>query len=133
MFNGIHHINLLVRDLDLSVARYRQVLGINTFELAELTERGVRTARFRVGETWLVLVQPTDPDGIPGRHLEAHGEGLFLLSLGVDSLDQARSEITARGGQFTSAAPRRGLDDWQVLDLDDEQFFGASLQLCEES
>ncbi len=133
MFNGIHHINLLVRDLDQAVARYRQLLGIETFEFAELDGRGVRTARFRVGDTWLVLVQPTDPQGVPGRHLQTHGEGLFLLSLGVDSLDKATSEINARGGHFTSEAPRSGLDDWQVIDLDKEQFFGASLQLCEQN
>jgi methylmalonyl-CoA/ethylmalonyl-CoA epimerase len=124
---------LLVRDLDQAVERYRSVLGVESFEFGDLPDRGVRTARFKAGETWLVLVQPTDPQNIPGRHLAEHGEGLFLLSLAVESLDSAIETVTARGGEFTSDKPRHGLDDWQVIDLDSRQFFGAQIQLCNAS
>ena len=113
--------------------RYRQTLGVSDMVYGELSQRGVRTARFQVGATWIVLVQPTDPDGVPGRHLAAHGEGLFLLSLEVDSLAQAVNDISARGGQFVSEQPRQGLEDWQVVDLDPEQFFGVQLQLVEHA
>ena len=108
------------------------MLGIDSFQYGELDGRGVRTARFRVGQTWLVLVQPTDPDSVPGRHLAEHGEGLFLLSLGVDSVETAVSDIKSRGGEFVGESPRRGLESWQVIDLDSSQFFGAQIQLCEE-
>ena len=69
MLNNVHHINLLVRDLDEAVQRYQQTLGSNEMLYGDLSQRGVRTALFRVGETWIVLVQPTDPEGVPGRHL----------------------------------------------------------------
>ena len=133
MFTHIHHVNLLVRDLDRAMARYRDLLAIDSFEVADLPARGVRTARFRVGESWLVLVQPTDPDGVPGRHLAEHGEGLFLLSLGVESLASATRTISSRGGRFTADAPRDGLDGWRIIDLETEQFFGITLQICEEN
>jgi methylmalonyl-CoA/ethylmalonyl-CoA epimerase len=132
VFTHIHHVNLLVKDLDVAIDRYHQILGVGPFDRAELDTRGVRTARFKVGDSWLVLVQPTDSDSVPGRHLAAHGEGLFLLSLGVESLAEAARDIAHRGGQFTSASPRSGLDNWQVIDLDSKQFFGAQLQCCEE-
>jgi methylmalonyl-CoA/ethylmalonyl-CoA epimerase len=99
----------------------------------DLSQRGVRTARFRVGETWIVLVQPTDSEGVPGRHLEEHGEGLFLLSFEVDSVADTVSEIKARGCQFRAEQPRQGLEDWRVVDLDPEQFFGVQLQLVEQA
>ncbi len=133
MFTHIHHVNLLVQDLESAVTRYHQLLGVGPFDRADLTSRGVRTARFQVGDSWVVLVQPTDPDSVPGRHLAAHGEGLFLLSLGVESLAEATQDIAGRGGRFTSALPRSGLDNWQVIDLDSEQFFGTQLQCCEEA
>ena len=132
LLTRVHHINLLVRDLDAAVARYRDALGIGSFEWGELPQRGVRTARFRAGESWIVLVQPTDPDSVPGRHLALHGEGLFLLSLGVDSLASAREQVLAGGGAFLQDEPRSGLEGWQVLDLDPAAFSGASLQLTEE-
>jgi methylmalonyl-CoA/ethylmalonyl-CoA epimerase len=133
MLKNVHHINLLVRDLDAAVQRYQQTLGINEMLYGDLSQRGVRTARFRVGETWIVLVQPTDPEGVPGRHLEEHGEGLFLLSFEVDSVADTVSEIKARGGQFSAEQPRQGLEDWQVVDLDPAQFFGVQLQLTEQA
>jgi len=80
-----------------------------------------------------VLVQPTDPDGVPGRHLAEHGEGLFLLSFEVDSLEQAVAEFTGRGGQLVSPQPRQGLEDWRVVDLEPADFFGAQLQLVEQA
>jgi len=132
MLNRIHHLNLLVRDLDAAVERYRAALGVDSFEYGDLEQRGVRTARFRAGESWIVLVQPTDPDGEPGKHLAAHGEGLFLLSFGVDDLAPARAAVEAGGGQLLNQAPRTGLAGWQLLDLDPQQFFGATLQLTED-
>ncbi|WP_165954402.1 VOC family protein [Seongchinamella unica] len=132
MLTRVHHINLLVRDLDAAVARYRAAFAIARFEFGDLPERGVRTARFRAGESWIVLVQPTDPDSVPGQQLAAHGEGLFLLSLGVDSLASARETVLAGGGAFTQDKPRTGLEGWQVLDLDPALFSGALLQLTEE-
>jgi methylmalonyl-CoA/ethylmalonyl-CoA epimerase len=133
MLKNVHHINLLVRDLDEAVQRYQQTLGINEMLYGDLSQRGVRTARFRMGETWIVLVQPTDPEGVPGRHLAEHGEGLFLLSFEVDSVADTVSEIKARGGQFSAEQPRQGLEEWQVVDLDPAQFFGVQLQLTEQA
>jgi len=122
----VHHVNLLVRDLAGAIAAWRR-LGVNAFVEERLPGRGVETARFQVGATWIVLVMPTDPDGIPGRHLAKHGEGLFLLSLGVESLDAA---IDAG---LPLSTPRGGLANWRVADLDPTAFQGATLQLCAES
>jgi methylmalonyl-CoA/ethylmalonyl-CoA epimerase len=121
----VHHINLLVRDLAAATAAWRQ-LGVADFVSEPLPARGVETVRFRVGATWIVLVMPTDPHGVPGRHLAQHGEGLFLLSLGVETLD---AQAVAR---LPLSAPRAGLADWQVADLDPTAFQGALLQLCAE-
>ena len=128
---GIHHINFIVRDLDEAEARYRQLFGLGEAERDTLPGRGVLTARFRIGESWLVLVQPLGDEGEPARHLREHGEGFFLISFGVDQLDQAVTEVSAAGGRFSSE-PRRGLMNWRVADLDRADTFGAQLQLAEE-
>ena len=66
MLKNVHHINLLVKDLDAAVQRYRDAFSLEKIEYGDLSARGVKTARFRAGETWIVLVQPTDPEGEPG-------------------------------------------------------------------
>ena len=85
MITGVHHITLLVRDLEKAVLQWQQQLGIDAVLCDDLPGRGVKTARFKTGDVWLVLVQPV-ADGEPKRVLEERGEGLFLLSLGVESL-----------------------------------------------
>jgi methylmalonyl-CoA/ethylmalonyl-CoA epimerase len=130
--NSIHHINFLVRDLDQAETRYRELLGLGPALRDDLPGRGVKTARFRLGETWLVLVQPTSQEGEPARHLREHGEGFFLLSFGVEDMGLAMERVMDNGGSLTTAQPRRGLDGWQVIDIDPATSFGAALQLTEE-
>lgn len=130
MITGIHHINFLVRDLDAAIARYEALLDGAQFDIAELTERGVKTAKVKLGDTWLVLVQPLDELGIPAQHLAEHGEGFFLMSLQTDHLEQQVQCCIAAGIPPTSAV-RSGLDNWRVVDFSADNFFGASLQLTE--
>ena len=87
--------------------------------------------RFLVGETWIILLQPTDPAGIPGRHLARHGEGFFLASFEVDNLEDALGELSDSGITALDTAPRKGLDDWRVTDLDPECFCGVNIQLVQ--
>jgi methylmalonyl-CoA/ethylmalonyl-CoA epimerase len=131
--NKIHHINFLVRDLDEAEARYRAMLGFGAALREDLSSRGVITARFQIGDTWLVLVQPTSEEGEPARHLRERGEGFFLISFGVDDLDAAIERAKEGGGQFASAEPRQGIENWRVIDFDAADTYGAIVQLTEET
>lgn len=127
----IHHINFVVEDLEAAVERFERILGQNVERRDGLPGRGALTARFKLGPTWLVLVQPTDPDGVPGRHLAAHGEGFFLCSLGVDDLD-ATADRLREAGVGLAGPPRRGLDNWRVQDLLPDYSLGEQFQITEE-
>lgn len=129
---GIHHVNFIVADLDAAVRAYQRILGIGPFEYEELPQRGVSTARVRVGETWLVLVSPHRKDSVAGRYLDAHGEGFFLMSFGVDNLDQAIAELAQRGAVAADRTARAGLLGWQVADLDTEDSLGVRFHLTQE-
>lgn len=130
--NRIHHINFIVQDINEGINRYRNLLGIEGFILEELPERGVITARVALGDQWLVLVQPVDPDGIPGRHLAEHGEGFFLISYAVDSLSEAAERVTANGSSMTTPDSRQGVQNWQVQDVNLSDTMGVQIQFCME-
>ena len=128
MVHSIHHLNFIVRDLDAAIPAWERLLGTAVARRDELPERGVSAARFRLGETWLVLVQPTREDCVPGRFLATHGEGFFLLSLGVDSL---ASELDRLGDGAFQGPVRTGADGWQVRDLIPAAANGVQLQFTE--
>jgi methylmalonyl-CoA/ethylmalonyl-CoA epimerase len=127
----IHHINFLVRDLDKALQRYRVLFGEPACEPEVLPQRGVKLARFKVGETWLILVQPVDSEGIPAQHLKKHGEGFFLISCQVDDVRKAADVVTSQGIKVMDRQPRQGLDDWKIMDLSRDDLFGADFQLLE--
>jgi methylmalonyl-CoA/ethylmalonyl-CoA epimerase len=129
VIDRIHHINFLVRDLEQAIDRYKALLGSDQVILEDLPRRGVRTARFRVGQTWLVLLQPTDDSGVPGRYLEQHGEGFFMISFAGEPLDEAVRRVEAAGLVMADRQDRIGLDGWRVRDLDAQAGFGINVQL----
>ncbi len=129
MSAAVHHINFVVHDLDRAVSVWEKLLDMPVAARDRLEQRGVITARFRLGAMWLVLVQPTRTDSVPGRFLAEHGEGFFLLSLGSEDLE---AEVRRLGEDWFAGPVRTGLDGWQVRDLDPRRTFGALLQLtCE--
>ena len=132
MLTGVHHINFLVADLDMAVEQYKDLFGMKSVEIEMLAERGVTTARFDLDGVWIVLVQPIDDDSEPARILRQQGEGLFLISFGVDDLEDAREKLVAKGAISESATARDGLLNWRVIDLNPGTIFGAPIQLTEE-
>jgi methylmalonyl-CoA/ethylmalonyl-CoA epimerase len=131
MIRRIHHINFLVRDLEAAVRQYKALLQVDEVVLEELPQRSVSTARFRVGGTWIVLIQPHDPDNIPGRYMEEHGEGFFLISYQTDDLEAESARISENGIEVLDPLPRQGLDDWLVKDLSPEDIFSVNTQITE--
>jgi methylmalonyl-CoA/ethylmalonyl-CoA epimerase len=126
----IHHLNFVVHDLDEAIPHFERALGGEPFEVIDHPARGSRVARMRLGESWLVLVCPDDPESVPGRHLAAHGEGFFLLSVGVNDLEAELQRIEADDGSVIDAEPRQGLRGWRVADIG--ALHGALLQLTQE-
>ena len=114
----VHHVNLLVRDLQTAKQQYSALFDVDFID-ESLPSRGVITTRFLAGDTWIVLVQPVG-DGAPMARLREKGEGLFLLSLGV----------AQEAYDSPSLAPMRtGLSSWEVADLDPHCVSNGQLQL----
>jgi len=131
MIRGIHHINFLVRDLQQAVERYSGLLNTDEVRFEDLPSRGVRTARFRLGETWIILVQPVDPDGVPARRLEEQGEGFFMISYAVDDLDEAAANAAKAGVGAADQGLREGLSGWKIMDLEKDDLFGVETQFTQ--
>ena len=128
MIQCIHHINFIVRDLTAAIPAWEKILDRKVSSRDELDERGVAIARFDLGQTWIVLVQPIRPGTIPAAYLEQHGEGFFLMSLETDSL---QGEVGRLGEAMFDGPARDGLDDWRVQDLEMGGTFGAQVQFVE--
>ena len=106
----IHHIDVVVRDLDQAEDRYRRVLGIEPLPRETLPGRAIDLVRFRIGETWLILVQPTDNTGPVAAFLDEHGEGFFHMAIEIEDIEEEARALQARGVRLTNHEPRIGID-----------------------
>ena len=109
MLKRIHHIDFVVHNLEKSVKQYEQLFGIKFDIFEDHPKRPVRTARLKIGDVWLVLVQPVDMDCVPGKILEEKGEGFFLISYEVDDLSSAIDTIGSKEGQLRDKQARQGI------------------------
>jgi methylmalonyl-CoA/ethylmalonyl-CoA epimerase len=128
--NAIHHINFVVRELAPQVKYLRTLLQSEPI-IEDLPSRKVKTARFCLSGIWIVLVQPTSKEGEVARILAERGEGLFLLSLNVDSLEESIDKLSKQGISSDNKSKRQGLDNWMIQDLDCPIALGPVLQLCQ--
>ena len=126
----IHHINFIVRDLDAATAEFERLLGLEPFERVDHATRGATIAKSRVGDSWILLVCPYDPESVPGRFLEQHGEGFFLLSVGTQDLDAELERLVESGAAPADEAPRAGIEGWRVADV--AEVYGAILHLTDD-
>lgn len=127
--NTLHHVTYVVRDLGAGVRQLEQLAGAAAVIHETLPGRGVRSVRARVGGVWLVFVEPVGP-GAPADYLDQHGEGPFIVSWAVPSLEAAVRDFRERG--IDVAGPSRvGLAGWRVQDLVMSLPGGATVQLCE--
>ena len=131
MVQRIHHLDIVVRDLERATERYRLILGQEPLGRETLPERGIDLARFRVGDTWLILVQPTRDDSPVMDFLRQHGEGFFHIAYQVEGVEEVARSLAAAGIGVVNEVPRRGVESWKLVDLEIADTLGVMTQLVE--
>jgi methylmalonyl-CoA/ethylmalonyl-CoA epimerase len=126
----VHHLNFVVKDLQANIHFMTRVLGCQPI-VEELPARLVTTARYQLNGMWIVLVQPLSEQGVVAEILKEKGEGMFLLSLGVESLQESIIQLENSNIKMEASGARQGLSDWIVQDIETPAALGAILQLCQ--
>jgi methylmalonyl-CoA/ethylmalonyl-CoA epimerase len=95
VFKGIDHVVIAVKDLDEGIKQYEAVYGIAATDRG--SHPGFDNAFFRMGDTYVELVAPTDDTGPVGRRIAASGEGVYLMGLRVDDVQATLADLRAKG------------------------------------
>lgn len=102
----IDHISIAVRNLNKACKVYEDIMGLELDSTYVSEEEKIRVARYRVGDAWLELMEPTG-EGDVSRFLDKRGEGLFVISYKVPDVDSAMAELKGKGYKLIDDNPRR--------------------------
>jgi methylmalonyl-CoA epimerase len=124
----IDHLVLAVRDLEAAITTYTELLGLEKVRAGEVPALGIRNAFLKLGDTELELAAPLSEDTPVGKFLQQQGEGMYLLALEVDALDDAIAAFQAQGARVNVA---EGADGQRRAFVSPRATHGVLLQLLE--
>lgn len=104
----IHHVAVIVRDLEASLGLYRDKLGLVVESVMNMEYDHVAIGFLPVGDTKIELVQPTDGTTGSARFLESKGEGFHHVCFEVPDIQAALDSLAAAGLTLIDTAPRKG-------------------------
>lgn len=93
----LHHVGIAVKDLEKAVEAYRVALGLSPAHRQEFPALGIRSVFYPLGEAFLEVMTPLSAGGPVARFLQKRGEGVYLIALQVDDLEEALAELSDKG------------------------------------
>jgi methylmalonyl-CoA/ethylmalonyl-CoA epimerase len=129
MLQQIDHIGIAVKNLDETVAFYRQVMGLEVSSTEVFN--GMKIAFLRIGDSELELLEDLTPDGPIARHVAKRGEGMQHVAYRVDDIDQALQDMRTKGIELIDERPRPGARNARVAFLHPKSTKGVLIEFVE--
>jgi methylmalonyl-CoA/ethylmalonyl-CoA epimerase len=125
----LDHIGIAVADLGEALAFYRDALGLEVDPPEEVGSQGVRVHFLPAGEAAIELLEPTAEDSPIARFLARRGPGLHHVTLRVDDIAAALTDLQARGVRLIDHAPRPGAHGSLVAFIHPSSAHGVLVEL----
>jgi methylmalonyl-CoA/ethylmalonyl-CoA epimerase len=130
MIKKVHHVGVVVREMDQAMRFYRDTLGLHVHKLETIEEQGVKAALLTLGDSEIELLEPVMPDTGIARYLERRGEGLHHICFEVDSVDADLAVLKEKQVELIDQEPRIGLAG-RICFLHPGAMDGTLVELCE--
>ena len=126
----IHHVAVIVADIDASLGFWRDILGLPVELVLPIEQDRVTIAFLPVGESKIELVQPTDDTTGVARFLESKGEGFHHVCFEVPDLNAALTRLGLDGIELIDSVARKGAEG-PVAFLHPRSCHGVLVELIE--
>lgn len=102
----IHHVAVVVSDIDNSIKLWRDTLGLTLDHIEEVPSQKSKVAAFSVGDTQIELVQPLSEECGVGRFLLDRGPGMHHICFEVENIEETLNELKAKGVRLINETPQ---------------------------
>jgi methylmalonyl-CoA epimerase len=129
----LDHVGIAVKDLQAALAFYRDALGLHVETPEDVASQRVRAHFVPTGQSSLELLEATSSDSAIAKYLEKRGPGLHHITLRVDDIRAALSQLKARGTRLIDEQPRPGAEGALVAFVHPSSAHGVLVELKQAS
>ncbi len=134
MIKHLSHVSIVVPSLAAAAQRLAGVYGLCIGEISVNEQQGVRMAYVDLGNAKIELMEPSRADSPVMKFLERNPKGgIHHFSLGVDSIDATRTELSAKGAQVLGDGKAQyNVHGERIAFVHPKDFLGALVELEEK-
>ncbi len=131
MIKRINHIAVAVNNLEEAAKFYQNMLGLSLSGVEVVAAQKTKAGFFKVGESNIELVQPTEADSPLTKFLEAKGQGIHHICFEVDDVEAEIKALLEKGATMVDQKPRPGAHQTRVAFIHPKSSNGVLIELCE--
>ncbi len=127
----IAHLGVAVSDLDSAMKFFTEGLPLEVTHTEEY--QGMKIAFIPIGDSSVELLQDVSGSSAIKKFLDKNGEGIHHIAYEVDDINQAISELKAKGIKLIDEKPRQGAHGMSVAFMHPKATHGILMELCQTS
>jgi methylmalonyl-CoA/ethylmalonyl-CoA epimerase len=128
----VDHVGIAVPDLEVAVADYRRLFGVEPLHRERVEDQGVEEVLFAVGSSYVQLLGALGPETPVGRSLATRGPGVHHVAYRVEDLAAALDHLRAEGARLIDERPRPGSRDTLIAFVHPRSTGGVLVELVQE-
>ncbi len=128
---GVHHVGVLVNNIDDILPFYLQTLVFHVVADEQLTEHGVRSVILAANDSLVELIEPIHSASSAAKQLASRGPGVHHIAYEVEDLEACLARLTQLGMRLVDSAPRVGAQGHLVAFVHPKSTGGALTELVQ--
>ena len=127
----IHHVAVVVDDMEKSLAFWRDALGMEMQELRDEPAEQSQVAFLPLSGSEVELVRPTTSDSGIAKYLAKRGPGMHHICLEVDDITAMLAQLKRKGIRLINEQARTASDGRKYAFVHPESTGGVLVELYE--
>ncbi len=132
----VDHIGIAVRDMDESIALYRDLLGLELELLEEVPSENIQVAFLKLDRGGALghveLLAPLSNEGNIAAFIEKKGPGLHHIAFAAENIETVLDRCREAGMRLLDEKPRTGARGKQIAFLHPKSGGGVLIEICRD-
>lgn len=125
----VHHVAVVVDDMEKALAFWRDALGMELHELRDVPAEKSQVAFLPLPGSEVELVRPTSDDSGIAKYLAKRGAGMHHICLEVDDIEGMMTQLRSKGVRLINEEPRVASDGKKYAFIHPESTAGVLVEL----